>query len=230
MILSHKHRFIFIKTTKTAGTSVEIALSKFCGPEDIIAAISPEDEVTRKELGYPGPQHHTAPLRHYSFQDWKSRLRRGVKPRWFYNHMPASLIRDRAPAEAWKTYYKFAIERNPWDRAVSLFYWHRRNKPDLSFETFMEDERYLGLRKSGFGLYSIDGKVVADRICRFETLEQDLEEVRQELGLPEPLVLPRAKGGFRAKKQHYRELMTPAYRDRIAEAFAWEIETFGYEF
>ena len=43
MIASHQHRFIFLKTRKTAGTSVEIALSKVCGPDDIITEISPED-------------------------------------------------------------------------------------------------------------------------------------------------------------------------------------------
>ncbi len=31
MIISHRHSFVFVKTTKTAGTSVEIALSKHCG-------------------------------------------------------------------------------------------------------------------------------------------------------------------------------------------------------
>ncbi|MEL6382956.1 MAG: chondroitin 4-O-sulfotransferase, partial [Cyanobacteria bacterium J06626_18] len=32
MIISHEYKFIFLKTRKTAGTSIEIALSKFCGP------------------------------------------------------------------------------------------------------------------------------------------------------------------------------------------------------
>ena len=31
MLLSHSHRFIYIKTVKTAGTSVETALEPFCG-------------------------------------------------------------------------------------------------------------------------------------------------------------------------------------------------------
>ncbi len=51
MIVSHKHRFIFLKTNKTAGTSVEIALSKFCGPDDVIPPLIPEDEAKRAELG-----------------------------------------------------------------------------------------------------------------------------------------------------------------------------------
>ena len=45
MIISHKHKFIFIKTRKTAGTSIELFLSRFCGPEDIITPFqSPENE------------------------------------------------------------------------------------------------------------------------------------------------------------------------------------------
>ena len=51
MIASHQHRFIFLKTRKTAGTSVEIALSKVCGPDDVITEISPEDEELRRAAG-----------------------------------------------------------------------------------------------------------------------------------------------------------------------------------
>ena len=32
MIVSHEHKFIFLKTKKTAGTSIELALSELCGP------------------------------------------------------------------------------------------------------------------------------------------------------------------------------------------------------
>ena len=39
MIVSHSRKFIFLKTRKTAGTSLEIALSKYCGPEDVLAPI-----------------------------------------------------------------------------------------------------------------------------------------------------------------------------------------------
>jgi len=40
MIISHKHKFIYIKCRKTAGTSIEMSLSKLCGPQDIITPLT----------------------------------------------------------------------------------------------------------------------------------------------------------------------------------------------
>ena len=36
MIVSHKHKFIFFKTRKTAGSSLQVALAEHCGTGDII--------------------------------------------------------------------------------------------------------------------------------------------------------------------------------------------------
>jgi hypothetical protein len=51
MILSHRWRFVFIKGRKIAGTSVEMALSTLCGPQDIVTPISARDEVERFRAG-----------------------------------------------------------------------------------------------------------------------------------------------------------------------------------
>jgi hypothetical protein len=36
MVISHRHRFIFVKTARTAGTSIEIFLSTHCGAGDVL--------------------------------------------------------------------------------------------------------------------------------------------------------------------------------------------------
>ena len=36
MIVSHKHKFIFLKTRKTAGSSIQVTLAEHCGEDDII--------------------------------------------------------------------------------------------------------------------------------------------------------------------------------------------------
>lgn len=61
MIISHKHKFLYIKAQKTAGTSIEIALSNICGESDIITPISRVDEEKRKSLGYLTAQNYYIP-------------------------------------------------------------------------------------------------------------------------------------------------------------------------
>lgn len=50
VIVSHEHKFIFMKTRKTASTSVEIALSRVCGERDIITPDLAEDEELRQQI------------------------------------------------------------------------------------------------------------------------------------------------------------------------------------
>ncbi len=233
MIVCHEHRFIFLKTNKTAGTSVEIALSLVCSPEDILSPFDAEDEKLRIECGGQEPANYLAPRSDWGFHDWRRFLYKNRLKRRFYHHMPASEVKPLLGEEIWNSYFKFCIERNPWDRVVSYYYWHHRRShhrkvPSLS--KFIASDQLLSLKARGFGLYTIDGKVVVDRVCRFERIRDELEEVGTHLGLPKTLELPRTKTGTRKDKRHYRDILTDADRQRIAELFAEEIELFNYSF
>lgn len=213
MIASHAHRFIFLKTRKTAGTSVEIALSKVCGPDDVITRISPEDEELRVAAGGLAPQNFEAP----------------PLPRRAFNHMSARLARDVVGPGAWREYYTFAIERNPWDAVVSLYYWKYKDLPELpDFEQYVREE-WIEQLANNRRMYRIRGKLAVDRVLRYERLAEELDEVWARLGLPGSPDLPRAKGNARPAG-HYRELYTDASRARVADVFADAIEAFDYTF
>jgi hypothetical protein len=229
MIISHRHRFIFVKTRKTAGTSVEIALSKFCGPDDVITRDTPDDQKIRDALGYPGPQNeYGIALRHYRFGDWRRRLLRGTPAR-YENHMSAAHLRRIVDPEMWQSYFKFTVERDPWDKAVSLYFWRTRDtQPRPTLLEYLKSVKPRWL--SNAHIYDIDGRLAVDRVIRYEQLADELEEVRRQLGLPEPIDLPRAKGQHRADKAHYSALIGPAEKAIIDRVCAREIEQFGYRF
>lgn len=62
MIVSHKHKFIYLKLYKVAGTSVEYFLEQFCGNEDIVTPITPRESDTHKPRNY---------IEHYNSQTRK---------------------------------------------------------------------------------------------------------------------------------------------------------------
>ena len=74
MIINHKYKFIFIKSFKTARTSLEIAVSKFCDNKDIITPIIEEDEKIRKALNYRGPQNYNNMKEHMSVSEIRKKI------------------------------------------------------------------------------------------------------------------------------------------------------------
>jgi hypothetical protein len=229
MIISHKYKFIFLKTEKTAGTSMEIALSRFCGEQDVITPITPEDEIMRRTLGYRGPQNYLIPFSDYSFSDYLLLLVKRKRKR-FYNHITAREVKKIIGDQIWDSYYKFCFERNPWDRVLSLYYWRHKKEPRPELTHFIDSKRLGSLRKRGYAIYTIDDNIVVDRVCLFENLAREVETISRLLGFPEKLKLPRAKSSYRNDKRHYRDIITSSGRKKIEQIFSKEISLFGYEF
>ena len=228
MIISHKHKFIFLKTNKTAGTSIEIALSEFCGEEDIITPISYKDEQTRKSLGFRGAQNYKAHFSQYLLSDWIRFFIKG-KRKQFYDHICARKVKGLIREELWNRYYKFCFERNPWDRVISLYYF-KTSEPRPSISEFIESGKISVLKKRGFLIYTIGGELAVDRVYLYENLYNEIEKISKRFGFPHRPNLPNAKGNYRIDKRHYREILSHEERLKIAKIFAKEIELFGYEY
>jgi hypothetical protein len=234
MIVSHKHKFVFIKTAKTAGTSIEVGLSKFCGDADIITPLGfPEDEALRQEQGFRGPQNYILPYTTYKIKDWGRLILKKERPQ-FRTHTSARKARSLLGPDVWKSYFKFCFERNPWDKVISQYHWKRNRgkweSPSSLSEFILSGEASLISRKRGFYLYTINGDIAVDRICLYENMEEELAYIRQRLNLDEPIVVPHAKSAARSDRRHYREVLGEEERLAVAEAFAPEIAHLGYEF
>lgn len=227
MIVSHEHEFVFIKTNKTAGTSIEIALSAFCGAADIITPISPEDEKTRCALGSPGPQNY---FEQPALGDRSGPCLGNEGTVSYYNHMSAREIIRGIGQETWRRYYTFCFERNPWDRLISMYYWRCRSEPRPTITAFLDSTIPLELKRKGRDLYMLDGEVAVDRLCRYEDIDQEFDAIRARLGISGRIELPKAKSRFREDRRSYREILGHDERDRIADMFAEEIELLGYRF
>lgn len=229
MIISHKHKFIFLKTMKTAGTSIEAALSDICGPDDIITPYSPENESFRTGRA---PQnyrlnHPLVPKRPL----WRRLLRRPERyyhtSVGYYEHMPAWRVKAYVGDDIWNGYFKFAFERNPWDRQVSYyFYKTRKRNPRPSFAAFMRNRRKAFV--DNFDIYSIDGDIAVDFLGRYENLDADFQEALKQTGVETPVTLPKAN--VSSGRGDYHELYDDALRTQVKAWYAPEIEALGYQF
>jgi hypothetical protein len=230
MIISHTYKFIFIKTRKTAGTSIEVALSRFCGEEDVITPLGEKDEAMRRKMAIRGPQNYYKQIYEYGLKDLLKHVMKG-KVLKYYNHIPAGEVREKVGEAVWKNYFTFCFERNPWDRAVSYYFYRgRKNDTQLSFIDFLKQSERK--RLSNFYLYSIDGEVAVDYVARYEKLEEELEYIARRIGLPEKIQLPvdKLKGSYRKDKRPYQELYTRETKDLISDVCKHEIEYMNYRF
>jgi len=229
MIVCHEHRFIFLKTRKTGSTSVEIALSPHVvRDDDIVTRVNDKDEPLRTALGARGRRNEEMPRRAYTFGDWR-RLALRRHRALVRSHAPADQVKRIVGAKSWASYFKFCVERNPYDKAISLYYWRTRDqspRPSLAEYLASAERRSL----SNFHIYSMRGRVAVDRVIPYEDLDAGLAAVFADLGLPGTPALPRAKGEHRGDRRPYAELLSPADRACIERACRREIDAFHYTF
>lgn len=196
-IVSHAHKFIFLKTAKTAGTSIEVTLSPLCGPEDVVTPILPLE---------PG---HEA--RNFV-----------MGPRKFVNHMGGRQVRKFLGEETYNAYFKFCVEREPVDKCLSHFAMlkhsgdHTAEDVPQSWEAYVERGKFLAEHKR---YTDEDGSLIVDRVIRYERLAEELAEVLLPLGVAWRGLTSRAKSGFRKEGVPRREDVTAEVEALIYKAF-----------
>jgi hypothetical protein len=202
MIVSYSKNFIFIKTKKTAGTTVEAVLGAGCGPGDVVTLTTTKaGDVNRSDER-------------------------------FYKHMTAEEAYPLIGAEFWNKAYKITVERHPYEKAVSqAFYKFPKQKrhggtSDMTkyMDVVVRDGDY-----PGFARWSIDGKVAVDDFIHQENLKADLDRVGQRLGIAIPDELPEMKTKTRTDRRPATEILTDAQKAVVYERCAKEFEILGYE-
>jgi hypothetical protein len=240
MIASFTNSFIFIKTRKTAGTSVEIVLSPWCSGPDILTPVDPEDELIRVAYGglprnFRGPKDQRAAyIRAVRRRDAGEisrlfvQMRRTLRAKGFYGHMPAERVRARLP-DLWEEAFKFTIERHPYEKVVSRAYWWTRSHDDKRPIAEIIEDVIDAKNLSDKHLYAEGDRVIVDQVFHFDVLWDRIAELAQSLGKSLPDQLPWAKAYTRADRRSAREILSTSQRRKIAERCAFEFELMGFE-
>jgi hypothetical protein len=245
MILSVRHKFIFIKGYKVAGTSIEIALSQLCGPDDIVTPILPVDERMRIALGGRCQNFGADRLLEQGYLA----LVAGASPNDlsrieapsgnYYNHMPLVEVTRRYP-DALSGFRLVCAERSPYAKMLSWL------NMSLAIDSYRRGGKMRGDPESmqaafdrlasrgrldvvrNIDLYrGADGRIDA-LVMRYEMLQSEFDSFVLALGVVPTPELPHAKRGMMSNGIDPRTVLRRDQLDAINKAYADEFDFFRY--
>ncbi|MEM8555461.1 MAG: sulfotransferase family 2 domain-containing protein [Pseudomonadota bacterium] len=219
VMICHPYEFIFLKTRKTAGTSIEMYLEPLCTPDGHEVVEKTHTMISKR--GIVG-------RRLIPPADWTEDDRK------WYNHMPARNIAALTGEDMFYGYRKVISVRNPFDRMVSAFAWAKSDKAkDLDFSQikrrFRKFMQHKG-KKTDRKIVTYQSKHVADFAVRYEHLHDDLKMLKTKLGLPGDLPpLPTTKSTSSMRKSYpVADYYDPDTIDIVHKDMAWVFENYDY--
>lgn len=150
MIISPTKGFVFFKPMKTAGSSVEFALALSCGPDDLVTG------------GVKGVEQDSGFLQQNN--EYYDKIEKKLLTR-FHAHTTPELLKKRITPELYNRYEKYVwitMTRNPWDTAVSFYWWCMKNEENKELTIKKSDSRKDAIKK--FTSFMFDYELFIDSI------------------------------------------------------------------
>ena len=213
MIISHKHKFIFIHIPKCAGSSIVTALRGCYGLDSI-------EKLKNTDLN--------------DFAVFKGDAKYGNAD-YLRQHSTYNKVKEYFDKNNFniKNYFKFSFMRNPWERVVSYYeYAHKMtaisnaewcNKiASMSFFEFITKHTESQLN----WVCNKKNNVAVDFLGSGRNIQKDFNIICDKLGIPQQQ-LPHKNA---TKHKHYTEYYDEETKQIVADNCAKDIEYFNYKF
>lgn len=124
--------------------------------------------------------------------------------------------------------FKFAVIRNPWERAFSFWRWVSLKKNIGTFEYWLTRTNPSLLADRYFDLLSENNKTInMEFLIKFETLQEDFNRMCDTVGIQKTtLKIVNTSGEKEDYRKHYSQQMV----ELVLSASKRDIDYFGYKF
>lgn len=192
MIINNKKKFIFIKTPKTAGSSIEFYLSQFCGKKDTITGLLDNEEKLKKKLNLPKSRNIIFEVIKLNINSLK---KFNFKKKIIINEHTSLNILEKKINLNLKQYYIFAFVRNPFRWITSYFWWYlyyekivnfydinnlSKKEINILFKLFVKTQSSYWFNWIRDMISSKKYKV---HIFKYENIERDINKLKKTLSL-----------------------------------------------